>query len=925
MSDSDLFDRAAKLFEAACDLPDDERARYLDQHCADQPELRREVESLLGHDVAADDRGNRIGACAGADVLAQDLSVVDGNTPNALQPAFPKSIGNYRILRVLGEGGMGVVYEAEQDAPKRLVALKVIRGNTISPKLVRRFQHEAFVLGQLRHPGIAHIYESGVVTVNGQSQHYFAMELVQGERIHQFARSHGHTIRQKLELMARVCDAVQHAHQKGIIHRDLKPANIIVVEQATDTTLQKDTMQSGTIFDVIGQPKVLDFGIARLTDPEAQAATMQTDIGQLVGTLPYMSPEQVEGDSQRLDTRSDIYALGAILYQLLSEQMPLDISGKSVAEAARIIRDDEPKTLGAIVPNAAGDIETIVSKAIEKEPDRRYHSAAELASDLRRFLTDQPIAARPATIGYQFRKFTRRNRVLVGGIATTFLALLIGLIGTGFFLSEAIRQRNTAEQERARTAAVADFQAELLEGINPRKFGRNLKKDLRAEYRRALEKTDMDDVSKDNEMASLKKILRRINGTNLARSILSGALIEGALDRIENGVSEDAITESRLRYAVGGMYERLGLYDEATEQFEETISLRRKHLTPDHPETLDAMNRAGLTYRKMGRVAEAETLLRETLARRREIHGDDHEESVRSLANLGALLRFKGDLEAARPLLLESMRETESLFGTEDKRSLSRRNTYCVLLMELGELEEALSCLRDVLETRERVSGSDNKHTISARNNLMATLFKSSQLAEAEPVARDVLASSLRKHGDDHPTSSMARNNLGMVLLHLNRVEEAEGLFRIAHDTSRQHLNPEHEVSMKSTGNLIDALLVLGHTEEAELLCRELIDVRRRLDPPQPGLIAQTLENFGNSLFQQQRFAEARDAWQECVDLRTGISSSHWLTQRARSRLGEAQTELKEFESAETIAAGKSRSPFCTTRRHSSDCWRGVH
>ena len=297
-----------------------------------------------------------------------------GNTLPLPAPPQPATIGRYRIIRLLGAGGMGTVYEAEQDHPRRKVALKVLKYGLPSPDVLWRFEQEAEVLGRLQHPGIARIYEAGQAeTGRGVAQPYFAMELVHGVPLLEYAQAHHLNTRQRLELMVKVSEAVQHAHQLGVIHRDLKPANILVEES--------------------GQPKILDFGVARVADREAQA-TRQTEVGQIVGTLAYMSPEQVSGDPLAVDTRSDVYALGVILYELLAGRLPYPIS-RQLPEAVQTIREEEPTSLSSVNRTFRGDIETIVGKALEKEKTRRYASAEELAADIQHYLKDEPITARP--------------------------------------------------------------------------------------------------------------------------------------------------------------------------------------------------------------------------------------------------------------------------------------------------------------------------------------------------------------------------------------------------------------------------------------------------------------------------------------------------------------------------------------------------
>ena len=300
---------------------------------------------------------------------------------------LPESIGSYRIVRLLGEGGMGLVFEAEQEQPRRTVALKVIRAGLVTPSVLQRFERESQALARLHHPGIAQIYEAGAADYGLGSQPYFAMEFIEGLPLNRYAAGNRLDTRQRLSLMIQVCDAVEHAHRRGVIHRDLKPGNILV--------------------DQNGQPKILDFGLARVTDSDVEA-TRQTDVGQLLGTLAYMSPEQVLADPLAMDTRSDVYALGVILYELLAGKLPYVIS-RQLHEAVQAIREQDAAPLSLVSRAYRGDIETIVAKALEKDRERRYSSAADLASDIRRHLEDQPISAKPPSAVYQVQKFARRH------------------------------------------------------------------------------------------------------------------------------------------------------------------------------------------------------------------------------------------------------------------------------------------------------------------------------------------------------------------------------------------------------------------------------------------------------------------------------------------------------------------------------------
>ena len=360
-----------ELYHAVCERQPDERSLFLRETCQDDLDLRREVELLL----AKGTRDQILDRPAVREATSFTMTL-DSPAASLGKVWLPARIGPYRILRLVGQGGMGAVYEAEQERPHRIVALKVIKPGLISPELLRRFEQEAEALGRLQHPGIAQIHDAGTADAGFGLQPYFAMELIRGESLRKFAEAHHLPTQERLEIIIKVCEAVHHAHQRGIIHRDLKPGNILV--------------------DETGQPKILDFGVARVTDSDAHA-TRQTDVGQLVGTLAYMSPEQVLGDPLELDTRSDVYALGVILYELLAERMPYSIEKRKLHEALRTIREQDPPPLSSVSRSYRGDIETIVAKALEKDKTRRYASAVGLAADIRRHLADEPITARPAS------------------------------------------------------------------------------------------------------------------------------------------------------------------------------------------------------------------------------------------------------------------------------------------------------------------------------------------------------------------------------------------------------------------------------------------------------------------------------------------------------------------------------------------------
>ncbi len=418
------------LFNQAAELQPNHREAFLDARCDGNADLRSAVEELLRFDALAQ---------SAPEFLRSPAAGIRATLP--LSTAVPASFGRYRILRICGEGGMGVVYEAEQDNPRRTVALKVIGPGFVSPEHAKRFHHEAQILGRLQHPGIAQVYDAGFVE---DGRPFFAMEFIRGTPLDEFARSHELEGAARLALMARVCDAVQHAHDRGVIHRDLKPGNILVDES--------------------GQPKVVDFGVAHVTAADLLRTSSRTQTGQILGTLSYMSPEQIAADPSGLDARSDVYALGVILFELLAQRLPYRLEQLPVHEVARVIQQQEPSRLGAIDANYRGDVEIITAKALEKDKTRRYATARDLASDIRRYLEGEAIVARPASALYQLRKFARRNKALVGGVLGVMGALVLGLIGTVLFAVQAEHNAQTAHDNesearyqtyRARVAAAA--------------------------------------------------------------------------------------------------------------------------------------------------------------------------------------------------------------------------------------------------------------------------------------------------------------------------------------------------------------------------------------------------------------------------------------------------------------------------------------
>ncbi|MFH0983178.1 MAG: serine/threonine-protein kinase, partial [Planctomycetota bacterium] len=665
--------------------------------------------------------------------VGEILEVIGCGARIGTESTLPEQVGDYQIIREIGRGGTGVVYEARQQHPNRRVALKVIKSRGPADGFhVKLFQREVETLARLKHPGIAAIYDAGR-TEDGQ--HFFAMELVSGETLLDYAnaRPAGGVrqplgTRERLSLFCKVCDAINYAHQRGVIHRDLKPSNILVSEEDCSEG-------SGSASAVGCAVKVLDFGLARVIDADVNRTTLLTEAGRIVGTLSYMSPEQACGDADAIDVRSDVYALGVILYELLTGQFPYELSRSAPQQALRTICEEAPRRPSTINRALRGEAETIALKALEKDPARRYQSAAALAEDLRRYLAGQPILARPPSALYHLRKFAARNRALVA-------VGVIALLALGAMLVRVVRERDRAvAAERLAAQRLIQVQAEA------------------------------DKVKAINQF--LNEMLASADPGRDGREVRVADVLARAAESLGTQLGSQPELEAALRNTIGMTYIGLGLYAQAEPHLRSARSTRSRLLGETHPETLETQTNLAATLKELGQLPEAEALVQHTLETRRSGLGPDHRLTLDAMNQLADVLQRQGRVAEAETLWRKTLAAQRRVLRRDDPQLPVTMSNLAQLLKQLGKPAEAESLLREALEQQLEIKGEEHPHTLAAMNNLAMTLKAQGRYDEAETLLRRVVAVRQRTLGD-HPSVFLAVNNLARLLQEQGRLTEAE-------------------------------------------------------------------------------------------------------------------------------------------------------
>jgi serine/threonine protein kinase/tetratricopeptide (TPR) repeat protein len=754
----------------------------------------------------------------------------------------PAAPGHYALREKLGEGGFGEVWAADQTAPvKRRVAVKVLKAGMDTRAVLARFEAERQALALMDHPNIAKVLDAGETELG---RPFFVMDLIQGESITQYCDRQRASTEERLGLFVQVCQAIQHAHTKGVIHRDVKPSNVLVSN-----------------VDGKPVPKVIDFGIAKATGQALTEKTLYTAQGQVIGTPAYMSPEQAEMTGVNVDTRTDVYSLGVLLYELLTGTLPFESS--MLAEAGldamrRIIREQEPPkpstrisslgegsvaaatrrgtSLSRLMKIVRGELDWITMRALEKDPTRRYQSASAIAEDLQRYRRGEAILAGPPSAAYQLRKLVTRHKGPFA-FATTVALLLVA-----FGISMSVL-RNTADEARAQAQARADelelvteFQGSMLSEIDVEEMGRALYADLTDRVRESFEARGASPEEIDSTTATLEQTLSQANATDVALRLLDEQVLGRAVETIEVQFPERPLVGAVLQESVADTYKQMGLYPRALTLMESAVATHRRLLGDEHPQTLNVVQKLGNLLELMGRFDEALRYCREALEKSRRVLGDDHSSTLVAVGSMGNLLYSMGRLEEAESYYREALEGTRRVLGDDSEQTVAAVNNMAGLLDDLGRQEEALVYYRDALERARRLYGDDHPNTLTLINNVGYTLRSMGKPEEALPYYRECLEGLRRVLGDRHPTTLRSINNMAVLLQSLGRLDEARAFQEDALEGHREVLGDDHPETLRSIANLGTLLEAQGRLDEAVRHLRKSLEGCRRVlgdDHPQ--------------------------------------------------------------------------------------------
>ncbi len=860
------------------------RAAYLEKSCAGDDALRSKVERLM---AAYEQQGEAIDKTlrSGASLLQEGPGTV---------------IGRYKLLQQIGEGGFGVVFMAEQLEPvQRKVALKIIKAGMDTKEVIARFEAERQALALMDSPNIARVLDAGA-TESGRP--YFVMELVKGTRITDYCDQNNLPNDERLDLFIKVCHAMQHAHQKGVIHRDLKPSNVMI-----------------TMHDGEPVPKVIDFGIAKATGQRLTGKTLFTRYEQMIGTPAYMSPEQAAMSGLDVDTRTDIYALGVLLYELLTGETPFD--NETLAQAAfdevrRMISETEPPkpstrlhTMGTKLAEVArhrhtepgalrrsvrGDLDWIVMKALEKDRRRRYETANDLARDVERHLEHRPVVAGPPGTVYRTRKFVRRHRLGVALAGSVTGALVIGLAVSLLAFAKASQERDramAAEQraaanetkalsEAARRSQVAKFLEDMLQGVGP--------------------------------SAALGR------DTTLLREIL-----DKTAERVARDLKEQPEVEAELCYTLGEVYWEIGELEKAEAMHRRGLSLRQTVLGNEHPDIARSMRRLGHVLWRRGQIDEAEKLGRAAVAMQRKLYGNEHLELAKSLTDLAAVFTWRDNQAEVEGLLREALAIQRKVLGNEHLEVASSLAELSLITMAYtNRAPEAEEMQREALGIWKKALGEDHPEVVVQSLKFRAWGLRSQgKLAEAETALRELVAAQKQLRGDEHPEVALQLYNLGNVLGRQEKFGEAEAAFREAIARQRKFLGGESGELAQSLHSLGNVLRARGKNAEAEAAHREALVIRRHMLGNENSSAVWSLQELANDLWFQRKLVEAEAALREALGIRrkrygnehptTGATILHLaMVLRDEGKLAEAEPLAREALDLRRKQAGPEHKDY---------------
>ncbi|MEZ4647673.1 MAG: serine/threonine-protein kinase [Candidatus Eisenbacteria bacterium] len=746
MSDDSHWTRVREILGNALDLPPEVREDFVHSECGGDPRLLAEVRSLLEADADQPEAFLTVPA----PVLAGALDP-KGPSPGveADRTWLGEKVGAYTIQRILGEGGMGVVFEALQESPRRLVALKLVRrGHACDDGAVRLFQREVEALARLHHPSIAAIYESGSTD---DGRHFFAMEKVGGVPLDEYLagqsspRSKGER-RRRLSLFLGIAEAMAYAHRRGVIHRDLKPSNIHVTEDG---------------------PRILDFGLARIVDGDVALQTVGLQTGALYGTLPYMSPEQLRGNVAEIDVRSDVYALGVLLYEMTTGALPIDVRGDSLPSALRKIEEVAPTAPRSIDASLEKDLVTILLKSLEKSPASRYQTVDAMADDVRRFIDDLPILARPAGVGEQLMRFARRHRVsFVLGVAAAAL-VVAGAIGTTVGMLRALRAEQSAREEAKTARAVSDFLEEIFVVNDPSAPGASAvtARDL---LEVAASRIDTSFVGEPTVRGRLLGVLGTVY-RNLGLYREAGPLLEQSLAVRVDNPDEDPLELARSHHSLASLLRRLHEFDRARVHYEAALDIREANVDPPNAELAATyLALANLAYDE-GRPEEGLPLAESAVEMARSALGEGHYDFPSFLSSLGFMLDGVGRKEDALAVLTETVALRESVLGPDHPNVGFDLYVEASVLEDLGRYDEAVVLARRAVQITEAGLGPDHVSLADSMLGLSSLELRIGDATSAEGHSRRALAILEAALGPDHVSLGEAYDLLAESLLALGR------------------------------------------------------------------------------------------------------------------------------------------------------------